>query len=337
MFASYLGFAAVALLYTVVQARRFDGALNRLRSCVAQADTACTSAALEAARRIRSNDVRLELADASLGVLLHELDRATVTATTVENQQKQEGVSPSSDIRADLLLLRGDIASAKGNQTEARDDFRAAQSLVVDPSLITLRTSRLDAREDAAREHNTNELELLRGDFSDLFAAAQQGEHDITDLRISKAQEWTSRVVHLEARQELNLAIDAARRASSIVAAANRLAESSAMTDPPKPPVRGASDYSAGYYGSYEAQLSLYRDRLDRYNKARAVSAGHSAEASETSTAAIEQARQLLDKALVTLRGLPAPLSDASTSPTPTYAPGVVVRRVYTAYPSPFE
>ena len=123
-----------------------------------------------------------------------------------------------------------------------------------------------------------------------------------------------------------------------IVANANRLAESSAMTDAPKPPVRGVSNYASGYYGSYEAQLALYRERLERFNKTRAATEGQSAEASETSSAAIEQARQLLDKALLTLRGLPAPLSDASSSPAlQLFAPSVGVRRMYSVYPVPFE
>jgi predicted negative regulator of RcsB-dependent stress response len=320
-FAGYLCLAAAAALYSFVQAQRFDRALARLRWCVARADSACTSAELEMARRIRSTDVRLEIGDASLGLLLHEVDRAGVTEAKLENPAEPKASPRSADVRADLLLLRGDIASVRGNQVDARSDFEAAQPLLADPSLVAVRLERIDARERAAHDHSTDELNSLRQDFSDLFVAAREGNREITDLRISKAQTWIGRVSHLEARQKLGLAVDAARRASYIVNSANHPAAVTPLGEPPSPPVRGIVDYSSGYHGSYEAQLAMYRDKLDRYNNARSAledrQQKHSAEASETSGAAIEQANQLLDQALRTLAALPEPLRDAANAAPP--------------------
>jgi hypothetical protein len=317
--AGYIGLALAVLGYDFVQARRFESTLGRLRSCVAQANSACTSAELEAARRIRNTDVRLEIGEASLGVLLHETDRAAATEAVLEAQQKQDATPIGTDVRADLLLLRGDIATSKGDLTSARGDFEAAKPLLTDPSLVTVRLKRIEAGETLARAHSADELEDLHKDFSDLFDGAEQGEHDITDLRIAKAQEWVGRVTHVEARQELALAIDAARRASSIVESNNRSTQlTSPLHDPPKAPVRGVVDYSSGYYGSYDAQVATYRDKLDRYNKDRAAAderqRQRSAEASQTSSAALGQAKNLLDKALLTLQTLPEPLNDAATS-----------------------
>jgi len=324
VFAGYLGFAAIALLYTFVQARRFERALVRLRSCVAHADSACTGAELAAARRIHASDIRLELAEASLSVLLHDADRAAATELTLEGQQKENSSSMESDVRADLLLLRGDIAAEKGNAAGARDA--------------------------AARADSAEELEALRKDFFDLFVAAQQGKRDMTDLSVAKAQGWIGRVSHLEARQQLILAVDAARRASNTVESNNRL-QLTPEREPPKPPVRGALDYSAGYYGSYDAQLALYRDRLDRFNKERAAAEDRqqqrSTEAYQNSSAAIDQGKAALARALQTLQTLPSPLRDAATSmppqspivgvipglPFPVMRPGMVVR----SYDSAFE
>jgi hypothetical protein len=319
-FAAYLGFALLALVYTFVQARRFDHAVARLRSCVARADSACTSAELEAARKVRAIDVRLELGDASLSVLLHEPDRAALTQTTLEAQQKQ-GSSVDTDVRADLLLLRSDIAAERGSSAAARDDLQAARLLVTDPDLVTLRLKRIDSREDAARARSADELDALRQDFSDLFVAAQSGKRDITELSISKAQGWIGRVAHLEAAQQLGLAVDAARRASYAMEANNRT-QPGAEPEPPQPPVRGVNDYNSGYYyGGYEAQLAAYRARLERFNKERSAAEERqrqrAADASENSSAAIEQGKAALERALLTLHGLPNPLRDAATSVAP--------------------
>jgi hypothetical protein len=186
------------------------------------------------------------LAEASLSVLLHDADRAAATELTLEGQQKENSSSMESDVRADLLLLRGDIAAEKGNAAGARDDFQAARLLVGDADLVSLRLKRIEARDAAARADSAEELEALRKDFFDLFVAAQQGKRDMTDLSVAKAQGWIGRVSHLEARQQLILAVDAARRASNTVESNNRL-QLTPEREPPKPPVRGALDYSAGY------------------------------------------------------------------------------------------
>jgi hypothetical protein len=344
VFAGYLCVAATAVLYGLVQAQRFDRALARVRTCVARADSACTSAELEGARRIRSSDLRLEIADASLALLLHEVDAAAAAEVALENREERKG----ADMHADLLLLRGDIASTRGNQVNARSDFEAAAPLLADPSLVALRLERIDARERAVREENAAELNSLRQDFSELFVAAGQGNREITELRISKAQAWLGRVSHVEAKQELTLAVDAARRASRIVDSNNHSAAMALLGDSPRPPVRGVFDVRSGYYGSYEAQLAQYRDKLDRYNKDRSALEDrrwqHTAEASETSSAAIEQGNQLLDQALKTLASLPEPLSDAATAAPPwgsvrgaATAPTLPVRRVYPPRASPSQ
>lgn len=329
VFAGYLSLAAIALLYTLVQARRFDHALVRLRSCIAHADSACTSAELQAARKIHSSDIRLDLAEASLGVLLHDVERAEAT---LASQQKETPGAVESDVRADWLLLRGDVAAAQGNATAARDDFQAARLLVEDADLVSLRLKRIEANELAARARAADELDALRKDFSDLFVAAEQGKRDITELSVAKAQEWLGRVSHLEARQQLILAVDAARRASNTVEADNR-AQQAPDREPPKPPVRGSYDYSSGYYGSYEAQLAVYREHLDRFNKERAAADDRkrqrSAEAFQNSSAAIDQGKTALERALQTLQTLPNPLRDAATSSTPSgpivnILPGIV-------------
>ncbi len=338
-FAGYLCLAAGAVLYGFVQARRFDMALARMRTCVAAADSACAGAALETARRIRPTDIRLEIGDASLALLLHDVDHADAIETTLENRDQEKASPRSADVRADLLLLRGDIASERGNQVNARSDFEAAQPLLADPSLVVPRLNRIDARERAARDHSVDELDSLRQDFSDLFEAAGQGNRDITELRISKAQGWIGRVSHVEARQQLVLAIDAARRASLVVNSSQRSAAGAPLRDPPKPPVRGVIDYASGYYGSYESQLATYKERLDRYNKERSAAEDrqfqHAEEASATTSAALGQAKQLLDQALRTLASLPEPLRDAATAAPPQEpirgvvpAPGMFVRRM---------
>jgi hypothetical protein len=344
VFAGYLCVAAAAVIYSLVQAQRFDRALARVRTCVARADSACTSAELEAARRIRNSDFRLEIADASLALLLHEVDAAAAAETALENREERKG----ADVHADLLLLRGDIASARGNQVNARSDFEAAAPLLADPSLVASRLERIDARERAAQDESVDQLNSLRQDFSDLFVAAGQGNREITELRVSKAQTWIGRVSHVEARQKLILAVDAARRASRIVDSSNHSTAMALLGDPPRPPVRGVFDIRSGYYGSYEAQLAQYRDRLDRYNKDRSALEDrrwqHAAEASETSSAAIEQGKQLLDQALQALASLPEPLSDAATAAPPwgsvrgaAAAPSLPVRRVYPPRATPTQ
>ncbi|MEI9936389.1 MAG: hypothetical protein WDO69_04110 [Pseudomonadota bacterium] len=338
VFTGYLAVAAASLLYTFVQSKRFDGALARLRTCIARADSGCTSVELETARRIRPADVRLEIAEASLAVLLHQVDRAEANESALENRAKQDGASFNAEVRADLLLLRGDVASAKEKQAEARDDFAAARPLLADRNLVATRLLRIDAQEKAAHDQSAKELDSLKQDFIDLFTVATQGSREIMELRADKAQAWLGRVPHLEARHTLGFAVDAARRACNVVEIENRSAQAYSRREPPKPPVRGITDYSAGYTGSYDSQLTQYRDRLDRFNKERAEAderqEQRAAKAAEASNAAITQGRELLDDALQILRALPTPLSDAaSAAPSDGRpAPALLVRPVYSTF-----
>jgi uncharacterized tellurite resistance protein B-like protein len=130
VFAGYVALALVSVSYSALQARRFGVAYAALRSCLAQADSACANTELERARSIRGSDVRVQLADATLAVLLHQLERAVSVELALEAQEKAGEVSLGGDARADLLLLRGDIAWAQGNVSEARDDFNSAKPLL---------------------------------------------------------------------------------------------------------------------------------------------------------------------------------------------------------------
>jgi hypothetical protein len=331
LFAAYVALAAVVIPYDLVQARHFAAALARLRSCVARADSGCANVELSTARKIRPADERLEIAEASLAVLLHQVARAEANARVLENRDKRASTALDSEIRADLLLLRGDLAWAKGNHTEARDDFTAALPLLSDPSLVATRLQRIDAREKAARDQNATELEALRQDFSELFAAAAQGSRELFDLRAAKTQSWVGRASHSEVRQALSLALDAARRAESAIETENRALQAPGLREP-QPPVRGTTNYSVGYLGSYDSQLALYRQRLERYNQERAETesrqAQRSAKATETSNAALAQARALLDDALRLQQASSIPLRDAVVPPIATQAPAQLVRPV---------
>jgi len=318
LFFAYLTLAGVSVPYTLVRTRMFDASLGRLRSCLARAESGCASVELETARRLRPTDVRLEIADASLAILLHQLARAEGSMLMLENRGQQQGASLSPEARVDLLLLRGDLASAKGNPAEARDDFAAALPLLGDPELLAPRLQRIEARDKTARDQSTRELASLEQDFSDLFAVAAQGNRELMELRAAKAQAWLARLPQPEARQLLVLALNASRRAESAAETENRAAQPFDPGEPPTPPAPNTRSSSAGFLGSYDAQLARYRDRLARYNKERAEAnqrqEQRAANAAEVSNAAIAQAKELLQDALQRLRALPAPLGDAAPS-----------------------
>jgi hypothetical protein len=110
-FWGYVGIAVSALLFQAAQDHRFGRSVARARLCTAQLDSICVSRELEVQGSIRKADPRMELAAASLSLLLHRpIEPAQATADRFEAAQSADITAMPAELRADLLLLRSDIA-----------------------------------------------------------------------------------------------------------------------------------------------------------------------------------------------------------------------------------
>lgn len=323
-FWSYLGVATCAIAFSAWQSRRFVQSVARLRTCAAEQDSACTGKALEIARAIREGDSHVRVGDGFLAVLLHDLDRGRSIAAEVEVAQKQRGTA-AMDLRADLLLLQGDIALASFDRATARERYVAAQALLGSDRLTDARLRRVDALDQTEGQRTSNELDSLRHEFEALFHAAASGNCDVTELHQSAVNQWTNRVADGTIRGQLTLAARAASRACQPIADQQR---SSAYAPPareaPRPPSRGGYDYGMG---SYEERMRLYRERLARFEKEQADALerqqDRQVKAATTRDDALTQAKDLLAAALAALATQPAPFQGGAPGVSTPRMPGV--------------
>ena len=326
----YLLVAASALSYVALEARRFTRSITRLRACAAQQDSACVSSELEAERGIHPTDVHVQLGDASLAVLLHDPDRARATVVNLEEAQKRSGETVSTDVRADLLLLKGDIAIAKSERRAARESVEAARLLLSGTELSAPRSRRIDKLDKDSEARVASGLDALKTDFTSLIDAAARGNRESTELNAQKAIGWFEQVTDNGARRALQLSLDSARRACAVFAN-EQLAQNAPAREPPRPPTRTRYDTSYGY-GSFDDRMAQYRERLAHFGKEQAaleeLQRNRTALAYDAGAAAIQQSRQQLDSALLTLSALTEPLSGAPGTPSAAaLRPGYVQAR----------
>jgi hypothetical protein len=312
-------YSVAAIGNGILESRRLDRALAELRTCLAKADKPCANAELETARELRRADHSVALGEAGVRIVLGELDRAEALASDVERRERSGELTLDAPSRGDLLLVRGDIAAARNNRSQARAIYASAELLVTDRRLVSIRMQRLDALDKADATRATTELDAMEADFAELFDAAGTGKREVTGLTAAKASDWLGRVTHEEARRQLALAIDAAWKACTAAESRQRDEPWSVPRDPPRPPEVGSFSYS---YSSYAARKSQYDYELKQYERQKARDDDrrrkHDDDAANTTGVALREGRDLVASSLRTLRAITAPLSDASVPRTPS-------------------
>lgn len=317
-FWGYVGVAVSALLFQGAQDHRFGRSVARARLCTAQLDSTCVSRELEIEGSIRKADPRMELAAASLGLLLHR-PVAPAQAAADRFEAAQNADIPA-ELRADLLLLRSDIAIANAELSRARESIEAARALLGESELTALRLRRIETLANDLAARNANGVEALRQAFERLFEAAAAGNRALIDVRQAACSAWISRVADAGTRRHLSLALQAAGRANSSSYTEPSLGSyRMAMSEPPRPPSQGVG-YDMNYgSGTFDERMQRYRERLGRYEKDQAAVRERenlrASEASATKQAALDQAKDELATGIAALSSAPAPFDD---SPPPT-------------------
>jgi len=324
VFWGYLGIAVLALLFQAAQDHRFGRSVARARLCTAQLDSTCVSRELEVEGSIRRADPRMELAAASLSLLLHRpIEPAQATADRLEAAQSADITAMPAELRADLLLLRSDIAVANADLARARESIEAARALLGESELTALRLRRIESVEGDLAARNASGVEALRQAFERLFEAAAAGNRALIDVRQAACSAWIGRIADAGIRRHLLLASQAAGRANSWPYAepSYRMATS----EPPRPPSQGSGYDMANGPGTFEERTQRYRERLARYEKDQAAvrdrESLRASEASATKQAALDQAKQELATGIAALSAGPAPFDD-SLPPTQSAVAG---------------
>ncbi|MES1183586.1 MAG: hypothetical protein ABUL60_07205 [Myxococcales bacterium] len=319
--------AVSALLFQAAQDHRFGRAVARARLCTAQLDSTCVSRELEIEGSIRKADPRMELAAASLGLLLHRpVAPAQAAADRFEAAQNADNPAMPAELRADLLLLRSDIAIANADLSRARESIEAARALLGESELTALRLRRIETLANDLTARNASGVEALRQAFDRLFEAAAAGNRALIDVRQAACSAWISRVSDAGTRRHLLLALQAAGRANSSSYTEPSLGSyRMAMSEPPRPPSQSAG-YDMNYgSGTFDERMQRYRERLARYEKDQAAVRERdnlrASEASATKQAALDQAKDELSTGIAALSSAPAPFDD-SPPPTQSFLPG---------------
>jgi len=322
-FWGYVGVAVAVLLFQVAQDHRFGRSLARARLCIAQQDSTCVSRELEVESSIRQADPHMELAAASLSLLLHRPSTAAqATADRLEIAQGAALAAMPVELRGDVLLLRSDIAIADADLARARESIDAARALLGESDLTSLRRRRLEALEDDLTARKANGVEALRQAFEGLLEAAAADNRALTDVRQAACSDWINRVADAGARRQLVLALQAAGRASQPrYGAPGSGAYRIASSEPPPLPSKAAGYDNIYGSGSYEDRMQRYRERLARYEKEQGAirerENQRAAEASAAKQAALDQAKEALSAGMAALSSSPAPFTD---SPQPARA-----------------
>lgn len=324
-FWGYVGVAVSALLFQGAQDYRFGRSVARARLCIAQLDSTCVSRELEVESSIRKADPRVALGAASLSLLLHRPSAAALaTAERLEATQNEAVAATPADLRADVLLLRSDIAIANGDLKRARESFEAARALLGDGEVTALRLRRLETVETELAASTANGIEALRQSFERLFEAAAAGNRALLDVRQAACTDWIARVADGGARRQLLLALQAAGRANFTRYTEPSLSYRMTASEPPRPPSPG-SDYDSTYGpGRYEERMQRYKDRLARYEKEQAATRERenlrATEASTTKQAALDQAKEALAAGIAALSAAPTPFTDSLPPGQPAVA-----------------
>ncbi len=320
VFWGYVGIAIPALLLQGAQDYRFGHSVARMRLCIAELDSTCVSRELEAERSMRKADPRVELATASLSLLLHRpIELAEATADRFEAAQSADTAATPAELRADLLLLRSDIAIAHADFSLARDSIQAAQALLGQSELTTLRVRHIDTVASDLAARNATELESLRQSFERLFEATAAGNRALIDVRQAACQAWIGRVVDVGARRHLGLALQVGGHSNAWrYTEPNPSVFRVSASEPPRPPSQ-TSGYDAVYgSGAFEERMQHYRERLARYEKEqeaiRERESIRASEASATKQAALDQAKEELATSIAALSASPAPFDDSRSA-----------------------
>lgn len=316
VFWGYVGVAVSALLFQVAQDYRFGRSVARARLCIAQLDSTCVSRELEVQSSIRKDDPHMELAAASLNLLLNRPSTPSqLAADRFESAQNAAAVATPAELRADLLLLRSDIAIANTDLKRARASLEAVRALVGESELTASRLRRIETVEKDLAARTTSGVEALRQSFEKLFEAAAGGNRALFDVRQAACNDWISRVADAGARRHLQLALQVAGRANLARYAEPGLGSYRiASSEPPRPPTQGSSYDSTYGSGKFEDRMQRYRERLARYETEQAAirerESLRASEASATKQAALEQAKEALATGIAALNAAPAPFAE---------------------------
>lgn len=327
VFWGYLAVAVTALLFQVAQNYRFGRSVARARLCIAQLDSTCVSRELEVESSIREADPHMDLAVASLNLLLNRPSAsAQLVADRLEGAQNSATTATPAELRADLLLLRSDIAIANTDLKRARESIEAVRALVGESELTAFRLRRIETVESGLAARNSNGVEALRQSFEKLFEAAAAGNRALFDVRQAACNDWIGRVADAGARRHLQLASQVAGRASYARYPEPSLGTYRAATsEPPRPPSQGAGYDSVYGSGKYEDRMLRYKERLARYEAEQAAMRDRenqrASEASATKQAALEQAKEALAMGIAALSATPAPFADALPPAKPALVP----------------
>jgi hypothetical protein len=307
VFWSYLVVALASFSVDALQTRRFHAAMREARLCLAREDRACAGPQIERARHVRTGDPSLKLAEASLRLQLGATTRAEEALIRIEQAQGSKR-NASSTLRADILLLRGDLAAQVKDHKNAREHYKAAQLLVEDPALVNIRMARLDALDENERQRALSEIALFREDFAALIEAARAGESNIANLRADEVYGWIARVANAEVRKQLELATEGARQALFAASDTPQTYRSSEPTEPTKP-VHTGSRWSQDSYGyameNYRARLAEYEKRKAKFDQEQQAQA---TEAAQALGASVREAQRLFEDAVRALNESPAML-----------------------------
>lgn len=298
VFRSFVAFAVVMGGYTALHHIRLDRALRRASTCLAQADAACASRAVDDARVIEANHPRVRLAGMDLHLLLGEVDAAKAELAGFNTGEISKNLTPAA--HGDMLLLQGDLDAAAGTFAPAKQHYAAARLLVEDENVVVARLARLGQREQRMVE----ERAALFADFNHLFEEAEAMNSDAVPLR---ARDLTRRLMKLSNRDvqtKLALAVSAAERAANASIQAGRLADRPGLADSPRPtpPVRDDTvERTAQAERAYQRKLTEYQHAVEVYEEWRTAKEStrldRAAAASRSCTQNLTEARALFAEA----------------------------------------
>lgn len=325
VFIAFVAAVGALFVYAGAAPARFERALGRASLCVAQANAECAREALEAARPGGERDVRFRIVEADAALLAGEQRQAQALLETMDPAREEytfrgERKSMSPEVRAYLLLLRGDLAIARGRLDEALPELSAARLLVADPELSDARLARVQAARksvsDGTASGKAQQIAELRVDVDRLIELASRDDRETVQLRASDLQQRVSQLTSVEARSKLGLVIQATRNVSRDPSWKLKSTPQRGWSRPaPTPPSRDSFSPGAPTWQLENAERR-YQERLAQYERSLAAYREEQTaedtrrydkwvEGDQEMKAKIAEARRLADEAFAILeRGL---------------------------------
>lgn len=352
LFVGFVGLSVAVLGFGGVKKLRYQRAMTTFAWCAADADAGCAAAALETLRSVDAGNTRTKLAQAQLRVIEGETDTAAVAlrpfapaaarAPSVE-MMPVDGrfrgyvaepppipvgaidtellAKAEPGVRADVLLLVGDIEALRGDSKRAQARWTEAAG-IVDDGLVAPRRRRLAAKADGAEAKLSSELEDLRSEFNKLFELARSGSDGETYAATALRTRVRSASPAL-ASQKLALAVDAADRCNRMVRArrlsVNAPSEGSwRQPDPPIAPSESEMSKHPWVRENYARQQQQYYQNLARWqaqegDKTRARAFAEN-ELAQSANNTIAEAQSQLKEALNLMSASSASASNATTA-----------------------